>query len=558
MRACACMRAHAHACPAGQGLPQALLQHSVYLYVLSGKNLPTIGHFCYNTHMRPLFHIVHGNPTRLLCLDADRAWLWRNSSIVYEVFCIGTGRMEKKRQPIFEEGAVEISPGEAFLIKEFLASTRMTLEETGQPNPVVTKINQDFLPGVTLRDYQVAAANQIFASRAGIVEFAVNAGKTEIMAAVARAFTGRVLVVCHSADLAKQLVTNMRPRLKPWMYFIGETVDGRIVEPEGKGNLEAGEKEVGFIGSGVLHATPRVCVGIDKSVARRRESLKFDHILVDECHRQLTPTMESILWAFPGATVHGLSGTPFRKNTPAEQAQRVQMIRRFGPVLQTITTPDLVDRGISAEGILFFVRVNGANNCRRPTAAGNIALHRYRALIVNNSVRNYQIGNICIQLLHAKKVVCVSFRLHEHLSLFLSMIQERVPLHMIAVLRGGDKDSERESALAAVRSGKARLLLTTEIFTTGISVPELDAMINGAGGESNFCSIQRFGRVLRGRPGKKFMYFDFIDESHKNLTRHSNARLRDIEKEYGRKAIIVNADQRLARLSSLLQEESCG
>ncbi len=81
------------------------------------------------------------------------------------------------------------------------------------------------------------------------------------------------------------------------------------------------------------------------------------------------------------------------------------------------------------------------------------------------------------------------------------------------------------------RSGKIDLIIVTNIWSEGVDIPEIGALILAGGGKARHKAIQRIGRGLRVVPGKEYLaVVDFLDtHSEKYLLSHSRQRLRAVQ-----------------------------
>jgi superfamily II DNA or RNA helicase len=70
--------------------------------------------------------------------------------------------------------------------------------------------------------------------------------------------------------------------------------------------------------------------------------------------------------------------------------------------------------------------------------------------------------------------------------------------------------SERADALAAFRTGDIRVLVSSRVLNEGIDVPDADVAIIVGGGSSEREYVQRVGRLLRPRPGKRALVYELI------------------------------------------------
>ena len=96
----------------------------------------------------------------------------------------------------------------------------------------------------------------------------------------------------------------------------------------------------------------------------------------------------------------------------------------------------------------------------------------------------------------------------------------------IASLIGRQDKQERQSAVAALKSGKARLLLTTDIAARGLDIPDVDVVFNLDMPDTAAMYLHRAGRT--GRAGAKGVVVTMLDprekEKFQTITRKLNIR----------------------------------
>ncbi len=69
---------------------------------------------------------------------------------------------------------------------------------------------------------------------------------------------------------------------------------------------------------------------------------------------------------------------------------------------------------------------------------------------------------------------------------------------------------EREAFLSAFRNGQYAILVTSKVLNEGVDVPEANVAIIVSGSGSVREHVQRLGRILRARPGKKAILYELI------------------------------------------------
>ena len=100
-----------------------------------------------------------------------------------------------------------------------------------------------------------------------------------------------------------------------------------------------------------------------------------------------------------------------------------------------------------------------------------------------------------------------------------------------AFLSGRDETIRRLRIMREFRAGRIDLIIVTNIWSEGVNVPEIGALILAGGGKARHKVIQRIGRGLRVVEGKNYLaVFDFLDShSKKYLLGHSRQRLNAVE-----------------------------
>lgn len=82
--------------------------------------------------------------------------------------------------------------------------------------------------------------------------------------------------------------------------------------------------------------------------------------------------------------------------------------------------------------------------------------------------------------------------------------------HLVMPLTCDIKRAERESALERFRKGELRALVSSRVLNEGLDVPDADVavVVGGALGEREH--VQRVGRLLRPRPGKRAVVYELV------------------------------------------------
>ncbi len=81
---------------------------------------------------------------------------------------------------------------------------------------------------------------------------------------------------------------------------------------------------------------------------------------------------------------------------------------------------------------------------------------------------------------------------------------------LLPVLTHQTKGKERKAFLDAFRAGDYRILVTSKVLNEGVDVPEANVAIVVSGSGSIREHVQRLGRILRARPGKRALLYELI------------------------------------------------
>jgi superfamily II DNA or RNA helicase len=85
--------------------------------------------------------------------------------------------------------------------------------------------------------------------------------------------------------------------------------------------------------------------------------------------------------------------------------------------------------------------------------------------------------------------------------------------HLIMPLTCDIKRKERERVLALFKEGKLRALASAQVLNEGLDVPDAEVGIIVAGSKGEREHVQRVGRVLRPRPGKRALVYELVVRS---------------------------------------------
>lgn len=353
-----------------------------------------------------------------------------------------------------------------------------------------------------LRDYQCIAVERALARTRGILHLPTGAGKTRIACALVQNATCHWLFLVHRQDLLRQTQR---------MYH------------EVTGN------EAGHVGEGELcpDTNRRFTVATFQTLAAglRAKDKRVEHLLADveglicdEAHVCAASTFWRVAMKTRRAFYRiGLSGTPLARG----DRRGIYTVGALGPVIYHLKPEALIQQGVLARPT---IRVRTlVQSCK---ASSWQAV--YTALVERSSARNALVIEMT-QRARKPALVFVSRVAHGHaLARWLNASGIKAEFQW-----GASSSSSREAAIKRLRFGDIDVVVCSIIWQEGVDIPEVEAVINAAGGRSTIAAIQRIGRGMRTDEGRKgtFEVWEIYDKDGGFLERHSKERVRAYRKE---------------------------
>jgi superfamily II DNA or RNA helicase len=382
----------------------------------------------------------------------------------------------------------------------------------------VTGQNPDELE-VPLRPYQEAAlAAWELQGRRGLIVLPTGSGKTRLaLAAIAR--LGRpTLCLVPTRVLLDQWAAQARQQL----------------------GLEAGR-----FGDGE-HTLGAVTISTFESAWRQMHGLgnRFELLIVDEAHHFGNGARDEALELSLAPFRLGLTATPPR-GAAAERAAEL-----IGPTVFELTVKELVGEFLAPfDSVYVPVDLDVAERAAYdPLDAIFRSFHmRFRALTPNASWEEFNReamrtaeGREALRAWRAMRRILsfprqkrelVGTLLDRHRSdrvlVFTADNETAYAVareHLVMPLTCDSKRRERERSLELFRQGRLRALVSAQVLNEGLDVPEAEIgiIIAGRGGEREH--VQRLGRLLRPRPGKRALVYELVVRDSQEVRTARNRR----------------------------------
>lgn len=351
-----------------------------------------------------------------------------------------------------------------------------------------------------LRDYQREAIRRVFSNTCGMLWISTAGGKTACAVGLVHGTPNtRWLAVVHRASLMHQMAAAYE---------------------------EATGEEAGKIGDGITEPR-RFTVATFQTLNIRmfngdREVIDTiegaDGLICDEVHIAPAETLSAVLAACPAYWRVGLSATPFDR----DDRRSVLSLGLIGNVIFRMSYKALVKRGLVAESQIQMVPLTQHYDGKAPTWQ-----RAYKQLVVNSPERNRLVAQMTVA---AAKPAFVFVQQVKHGRELMGYMEEAgVNCRFV---HGTHSESHRQQSIDALKAGEIEAIVCTEIFSEGIDVPSLAAVVVATGGKSVIAALQRIGRGMRATETKStFEVWDVLDKGDRWIERHARRRAKAYKRE---------------------------
>lgn len=373
--------------------------------------------------------------------------------------------------------------------------------------------------------HQRKAVEAFYRRRFGIIVVPTRGGKTFIASEILRIFLqsdeGNFLFLTDNTTLFSQAVNDIKG------YF------------ERYGGIEVGE-----IKAGSVDLTKRVTVGMIQTIqsvlsarckdkAKQRSLQKYLKTLrflcVDEIHDNCSDSKLKMYKRCKDLEYQlCLSATPYRAKT---LVQNLKLQAWSGDIVYTITESKLRERGVLSDYKVFMFMVDHNDiDYEDPIDDDDYADCR-KKLIFENNFRNEVLKKVIDSLRDMNLKTLVLFQSVEHGRAMSKILGEQF-------ISGATKSHEREQAKREFLDREGGVLLASNIFKKGVTLPEVQVIINADEGVEDANTIQKKGRVLGATATKKrSLVIDFFDIYDAYFSEHSTTRLNTYIRSIGKKRI---------------------
>ncbi len=344
-----------------------------------------------------------------------------------------------------------------------------------------------------LRPYQADAVKAVIHyfrqhNTPAVIVLPTGAGKSLVIAELARLAKGRVLVLAH----VKELVEQNHSKYESYGLTGG-------IFSAGLGRKES-EHDVVFASV--------------QSVVRNLEAFKnqFSLLVIDECHRvpddkdsSYQKVIHHLLSLNPGMKVLGLTATPYRLGMGwiyqyhTRGLVRSEETRFFRDCIFELPIHYLLDEGFLTPARLIDAPVLSYDFSQlTPASTGRYKESELDLVIEQSKRATPQIVQQIIQLADDKHGVMIFAATVRHAEEIVSLL----PPEQAALVIGDTSSQERDRIIQSFKQQHIRFLVNVSVLTTGFDAPHVDLIAILRPTESVSLYQQIIGRGLRLAPGK--------------------------------------------------------
>jgi len=414
----------------------------------------------------------------------------------------------------------------------------------------VDQINADFLPGITLEQYQIDCIRKIASVECGVIDVPTGGGKGELIAGACKAISCPTIVLADQVIVVKQLKERLELRDvvdDVGIFYAGKRPNGQSIVVGSIQSLTAPSKPPDMPvrrHDETDRSFTKKLETWDKKLqafkTRRRNTKllteyvkRAEMIIVDECDKCTGDSWKNLFrHQFRGRRRFGFSGTPFDTSKPVEG---MVMQEHLGSVIYKASRAELTALGRIIPCEYYMLAYGMDRGTIDEASAYDIA---YNEHLVNNEHFHRTVAKLAR---HAKKDPMDGVLvLVDREPLGYKLVEACTAQNLrVAFIFGKTTQKKRAEMLRAFERRELDVLIGGKIINRGLDLKGgCESLIVASGGKLESEFIQKIGRALRrNRLGKSKVY-GFFFRCNRYLYRHSKAHLKAmINAEYPTKIV---------------------
>jgi superfamily II DNA or RNA helicase len=386
-------------------------------------------------------------------------------------------------------------------------------------------IQENYLPNITARNYQLLAAQIALGKGHGLVKMATGAGKTVTFSLVVKTLIEKtdvpgILILILSKDLLNQTARRFES------YGIDPDLIGII------------HSDIPFEKQKIA-AQKRIVLSTHLSITKFQGVIeKTKYVICDEAAHATGPMWSALFPMLPNlSNILGFTATPWDS-----EGERQKMIAVFGQMLVDIPAKWLIQQEILIKPEVFFIRLYYKDRNKEVLKAMDWR-QAEKQLILEEKNRN--LLPIVVLRKFGGRMLVIYDKL-AHGETLLNLYKENG--YDTRLAEGKTSTKDRESAITWFEKDlepgqQGKVLLASRVFDEGVDIKggcDLGFLV-GAGKDPSRTK-QRLGRLLRQNKTGKVMVFDVQDSNHTILSRWAGIRRNAILEETGIDPTVISLE----------------
>lgn len=409
---------------------------------------------------------------------------------------------------------------------------------------LVDKYEKHFVPVRELNPilylHQKQAVNVFLEEKYGIIKVPTRGGKTFIAAQI-------IDILRHEPNMVFLFVVDTDDLFKSTIKELAKFME----IPEGNiGQIRGPKFDIRQINVGMIQSLTRAK---NSKVAEKKkkyyELLRLTKMLViDECHEYTSPSRVSFIKAFKNLSYQlALSATPYKDSLK----HRFEVLKLFGREIYEIAIEDLVEKGVLSDDKAFLVAYENRTKKIPENKKAGIEKETYteyqRRSIHENEERNFVLSQIIKVCKRNRLKLLVLFNSKQHGKILSNLTGE-------VFICGDDPSEIRDLEKANFLSGIDGVLMASNIYKKGTTLPEAQVVLLADGGQESTAILQKRGRVLGTVANKnRALTIDLLDMGTEYFSDHGLNRLEMYDEVFGKKKIEIYESDELAELEESMK-----
>jgi superfamily II DNA or RNA helicase len=400
----------------------------------------------------------------------------------------------------------------------------------------ISLIDEDFLPGIKLKPFQIDAIKTIYKTEVGIINVTMGGGKGELIAGMCKALPCPTVIIAEQIQVIEQLKQRLRLRdvcQEPGLFYAGKMPSGQLIIIGSIQSLVKPKQrpEKPLLENFKDSKSGKAAKKFEKAFKNYEQKLKAfrsrtkkaealhkligtcDMLIIDECDLCTSSTYKNLLrYWFNGRRRYGFTGTPYDESKPVEN---LVLQEHLGSVIYVQDRESVEKTGLIVP-IKYYALAFGDDGNKDDATAFDIAVNE---MMVHNPRFHLFITALCRRFVDEGTLILVE---RDDLGYALqSLIPDSEFIH------GKTPRSKKPKILQAFESRKLKVLIGGKNVRRGLDLKGgCENLILATGGKMASEFLQRIARAARINKRGNASIFDIYFLCNKYLYAHSRRRFK--------------------------------